>query len=124
MPLSTFLNNRAPVRLRGAMFLAFSDTAVIQTRTRTGDSGGGATDAWSAAGTVACRVYPVTMRGKGATIGGQVNERTTHFCNMPPQTTIHTADRVVIANRGTFEVTVALETTDAFTTRVEVFQVS
>lgn len=124
MPLSTFLNNRAPIRLRGAMFLAFSDTAIIQSRARTSDAGGGATDTWNAVGTVACRIYPVSMRGKGALVGDQINEHSTHFCAMPPQTPITASNRVVIANRGTYEVTLVLETTDSFTTRVEVFQVS
>lgn len=124
MTIATFLNGTGVTRLRGAMFLAFSDTAIIQSRTRTGDTGGGATDVWNAVGTVACRIYPVSMRGKGALVGDQINEHSTHFCAMPPQTTIHAADRVAIANRGTFEVTVTLDTTDAFTTRVEVFQVS
>lgn len=124
MPIDTFLNNRAPTRLRGAMFLAFSDTGVIQARTRTSDSGGGATDAWNAVGTVACRIYPVSLRGKGALVGGQINEHSTHFCAMPLGTPINPAERIMIANRGTFEVTLALETTDALSTRVEVFQVS
>jgi hypothetical protein len=124
MSLSTFLNGRAPTKLRGVQWLSFSDVAVIQTRAATSDSGGGASYVWSAAGTVPCRIYPVTIRGKGAVIGGQINERSTHFFESPMATAITTKDRVVIAGRGTFEVTIALETTDAFTTRVEVFQVS
>ena len=124
MPLSTFLRDDPPPRLRGVWGLAFDDTATIQRRAATSDSGGGAGYAWANVGTVPCRIYPVTMRGKGALVGGQINEHTTHFCAMPAGTDIGTADRVAIQNRGTFEVTVALETTAAFTTRVEVFQVS
>lgn len=124
MPFSTFLNGRAPTKLRGLMWLSFSDAAAIQTRAATSDSGGGATYVWSTVTTTVCRIYPVTLRGKGAVIGGQINERSTHFCELPPATTIRTQDRVVITNRGTFEVTVGLEETNPFSTRVEVFQVS
>ena len=124
MPISTFLNGRAPDTLRGLMFLAFSDVAVIQSPTATTDAGGGASRVWANAGTVQCRIYPVTTRGKGGLVGGQINERSTHFCSMPPATPISTMDRVAIAGRGTFEVTVALETTDELTTRVEVIQVT
>ena len=130
MPLSTFLRDNPLVRVRGLQFLSFDETGVIQRRTATSDAdgpydtGGGAYFTWSNIATVPCRIYPVTIRGKGAVVGGQVNERTTHFCSMPPQTPISTADRILLQNRGTFEVTMALETTDALTTRVEVIQIS
>ena len=124
MSLSTFLNNRAPSRLRGVQWLSFSDVAVIQSRTMTDDGGGGGTATWAAKGTTHCRIYPVTMRGRTGLIGGQIDEHSTHFCQMPVGTPVTTSDRVVIANRGTFEVTLALETTDELSTRVEVFQVS
>lgn len=123
MPLSTFLNGRAVERLRGLQWLSFSETVTIQTPQTTSDSGGGGTIAWQNAGTTSGRIYPVTIRGKGGIIGGQLNERSTHFLSMPPATSIDTADRVLIAGRGTFEVTMALETTDALSTRVEVVQV-
>ena len=124
MPLGTFLRDDPPTQLRGLQWLAFDDVAVIQSRTATSDSGGGASFVWNNVGTVPCRIYPVTLRGKGALVGEQINERTTHFCSMPAETQIGTADRILIANRGTFEVTVALETTAALTTRVETFQIS
>jgi hypothetical protein len=123
MPISTFLNGRAPIRLRGAMWLAFSDTATIQRRSMASDSGGGGTLTYTSAGTVPCRVYPVTLRGKGGLVGGQVNERSTHFCEMPLGGTVFTSDRILIANRGTFEVTINLDETSAFSTRVEVIQI-
>ena len=123
MPLTTFLNERTPIRLRGLQFAAFNDVAVIQGRASTSDIGGDATTAWNTKGTAVCRVYPVTMRGKGGLVGDRLNERSTHFCAMPLGTDITPSDRVVIAGRGTFEVTLALDTTSAFTTRVEVIQV-
>jgi hypothetical protein len=123
MPISTFLNGRAVTRSRGLQWLSFSDVITIQTPTATSDSGGGGTIAWQTAGTTTGRIYPVTIRGKGGIVGGALNERSTHFLSMPPATSINTADRVLIAGRGTFEVTMALETTDALSTRVEVIQV-
>jgi hypothetical protein len=123
MPLTTFLNDRPFTRLRGLQWMALNDTAIIQRRTATSDTGGGASYAWNAAGTTVCRVYPVTLRGKGALVGGQINERSTHFCSMPPETSVSTSDRIVIGGRGTFEVTVDLVASDAFTRRVEVIQI-
>ncbi len=123
MSLSTCLNGRGAAVSRGLQWLAFTDEVVIQSPAITSDGGGGGTAAWNAVGTTVCRIYPVTIRGKGAVVGGQVNERSTHFCSLPPATVVNTNDRVVIAGRGTFEVTIALETTDALTTRIEVIQI-
>ena len=123
MPLTTFLYERPAVRQRGLMLTALNDVAVIQSRTSTSDIGGDAGVAWNAKGTAVCRVYPVTMRGKGGLIGERLNERSTHFLALPLGTDITPSDRVVIAGRGTFEVTLALDTTSPFTTRVEVIQV-
>lgn len=123
MPLTTFLNERVSVRLRGLMFTSMNDVAVIQGRASTTDAGGDASTIWNAKGTVVCRLYPVSLRGKGALTGERLDERTTHFCSMPLGTDITTSDRIVIAGGGTFEVTVALDATSQFTTRIEVFQV-
>ena len=124
MSLGTFLNGRAATQLRGLQWLSFGDTAVIQSKTATSDSGGGATLSWANIGTAACRIYPVSTRGKSQLVGGQINEQSTHFCALPVGTDVQLADRLVIANRGTFEVTLSLERTDAFTQVIEVFQVS
>lgn len=124
MPLSTFLNGRAPTTLRGAQWLSFTDTAVIQTRSAVSDGGGGASVTWQNAGTAACRIYPVTTRGRSGLVGGQIDEHSTHYCDFPLDTSVNTSDRVVIAGRGTFEVTMALERTSPFTTVVEVVQIS
>lgn len=123
MPLSTFLNDRPFTTLRGLQWIAFNDTIIIERRTATSDSGGGASYVWNAAGTTVGRIYPVSLRGKGALVGGQINERSTHFCSMPPETAVTTSDRLVVSGGGTFEVTLALDSTDAFTTRIEVIQI-
>lgn len=122
MPLSTFLNGRAPANLRGLLFLSLSDTAVVQRRTSASDAGGGAAWTWAAAGTVPCRVYPAGGGGPSL-VGGALNERTTHFCRMPAGTDVTAPDRVVIG-AGTFEVTLAPTRTGELSRLVEVMQVS
>jgi hypothetical protein len=82
MPLSTFLNGRTPTTLRGLLFLSLSDSAIIQKRTATSDSGGGASWVWASTGTVSCRVYPAGGAGPSI-VGGALDEATTHFCRLP-----------------------------------------
>lgn len=123
MSLSTFLNGRAPTQLRGLQWLALSGTAIIQRSTATSDSGGGASVAWANVGTAACRVYPVTTRGRSGLVGGQIDEHTTHYCMLPLGTSVTTSDRIVV-DGATFEVTMALDHTDSFSTLIEVTQIS
>jgi hypothetical protein len=122
MSLSTFLDGRPAIQLRGLQWLSFSDDATVQARQIVSDGGGGGTTVWQAGTTVACRVWPVTIRGRGRVIGGALSERSTHFLATPLGTRIGLDDRVVIANRGTFEITMALDRTGALTTMYEVFQ--
>ena len=83
MPISTFLNNRVPTRLRGLQFLALSDSAAIQRRTAATDNGGAATWTWATISTVPCRVYPLTPRGQSRLTGGALDEKTTHYLTAP-----------------------------------------
>src|SRR5215207_9753330 len=105
MPLSTFLNGRAPVQLRGLQFLALSDTGNVLTRTYTSDTGGGATQVWAAGGTLSCRVDPLTNRTERSLTAGRINERSTHLITCPTGTVVETDDRFRVNGRGTFEVT-------------------
>jgi hypothetical protein len=122
MPLSTFLNGRPSTKLRGLAWLALSESAQLQRQTSTSDGGGGVSVGWQTYGTVNCRIYPVTIRGKGRVVGGALSEQATHFLATPLGTMIGLADRAVIANRGTYEITMALERTAALTTVYEVFE--
>jgi len=124
MPIGTFLNDRPPAQPRGLAFLALSETATIQARTAVSDGGGGASWTWAAAGTAPCRVYPVTVRGQGRITGGQLDERSTHYCVLPAGTPVNAAERIVIDNRGTFEVTLVLQRTGRLTSVCEVKQLS
>jgi hypothetical protein len=123
MPLSTSLHGKPSTRLRGLAWLALADSAVLQARQNVSDGGGDPVVGWQVAGTVSCRVYPVTIRGRGRVAGGALSEQATHFLVTPLGTVLGLADRAVIANRGTYEVTMALERTEALTTVYEVFEV-
>jgi len=124
MPIATFLTDRLPERLRGLQFLALNDTADIQRRTAASDAGGGAAWTWATVATVPCRVYPVSLRGRGGLVGDVLSERTTHFVMTPAGTDVTTADRLVIAGRGTFEVTMVPDRTDELARTIEVMEPS
>jgi hypothetical protein len=109
MGLSSFLNGRAPVQLRGLQWLAFSDTGVTLRGTVTDDSGGGGTTTFAAVGTAACRIDPLTPNSR--ITGGQIDERSTHLVTIPIGGTVRSSDRFAISGRGTFEVTAVYELT-------------
>lgn len=121
MPLSTFLRDHPPTALRGLQWLALNDTAVIQRRTATSDSGGGASYVWAAYGTVECRVDPINM-GSGRLTGGRIDERSTHVITCPTDAVVTTNDRAFVSGRGTFEVTQLRDRSDALTTVFEAIQ--
>ena len=124
MGLSTFLNGRNPTTLRGLRMLALTDTGVVQTRTATSDSGGGVTQVWAAGGTVPCRIDPISDRGGAATTAGRIDERSTHLVTCTFGAAVTSNSRVVIAGRGTYEVTATRERTDAVTQVFEVVEAS
>ena len=103
MPFSTFLDGRTHSQLRGIAWLSLSDTGHILRGSATDDQGGGITQVWGTAGTVSCRIDPLS--GREQVFGGQIDDRTTHVLTLPAGTDISDTDQVVIASRGTFEVT-------------------
>jgi hypothetical protein len=122
MPISTFLNDREPVQTRGLLWVALSDTGVILAGTIVSDTGGGGTATWQAAGTVGCRIDPISA-GSGGVLGGRINEASTHLVTVPPGTSVTTDHRFAITNRGTFEVTATREQTAEQASSFEVIQV-
>ena len=123
MSLSTFLNGRAPVTLRGLQMLALSDSASVQTRTSTSDSGGGATVSFVSGATIKCRIDPIGDRGEPREVGGRVDERSTHLVTVPAGTTVPSNGRIVITGKGTFEVTATRVRSAEWSKVFEVIQV-
>jgi head-tail adaptor len=117
--LSTFLYGGTATQLRGLAWLALDDTGVVQSLASTTDSGGGATQAWTNAGTSPCRIDPLASSDRRVT-GGQIDERSTHAVTVPSGFSVTTGNRFAISGRGTFEVTAARVRTGA---DVAVFEV-
>ncbi len=120
MPLSTFLNGRAPTR--GLPWLALSDTGNVLIRTSVDDSGGGATQSWTAGSALPCRIDPLGTRGRGL-VGGRIDERSTHVVTVPAGTPVASEDRFAITGRGTFEVLATHDRTAEWTRPFEVMEV-
>jgi SPP1 family predicted phage head-tail adaptor len=98
---------------------ALPDTCVIQRGTATTDSGGGATTAWVAAGTVDCRIAPAGQQGNETATGGRITAETEFILTVPHTTTIDTAYRVVTGGE-TYNVTALRDRSWPLTRRVEV----
>jgi hypothetical protein len=125
MPLSTFLNGRAPDSLRGLQWLALSDVGTHLTRTSTSDSGGGVTETWGTAGTaIPCKAEPIISHAARGLLAGRIDERSTHTVTVPAGTPVDTDDRFAITGRGTFEVTALRQQTAEWVREFEVIQVT
>jgi hypothetical protein len=123
MPLSTFLDGRDPIQLRGLAWLALSDTCVTQSAGGTSDAGGGITDVWSSGGTFACRIDPAIGGAGGDLTGGRIDERTTHVVTAPAGVSMNAGQRVVVASAGTFEITAVHQRTRDWSQTFEVIQI-
>jgi hypothetical protein len=121
--LSTFLHGRTPTRLRGLMFLALDESALILTPQATSDIGGGVSTSWGTAGTAACRIDPAGGAGMRVA-AGKLDETATHMITVPPTAEVLETDRFVIAGRGTFEVLAVHLRTGQTVQRFEVIQTS
>lgn len=122
MPLSTFLNGRAYTTLRGAAFLALSETGHVISGSITDDAGGGGTTTWTAGSAIPCRIDPLGSRGDEREIGGRISERSTHFVHIPSGTEVVAGDTFAIDGRGTFEITAVPQRTAEMVRLIEVVQ--
>lgn len=82
------------------------DTAVIQTSGWVSDGGGGGTTSWTAAGTVPCRVAPLS--GEERVEGARVDPDAQYVFTFPWDASV-TTDSQVVCSGGTFAVTAARE---------------
>ena len=122
MPVTTYLNGGTASQLRGLLWLSLSDSGNVLTATVAADSGGGGTTTWTSSGTVPCRIDPLARHGSSRETGGAIDERSTHIVTVPVGTSVQTANRFVIAGRGTFEVTAVRERTGSQTQVIEVIE--
>lgn len=92
-------------------------TAIIQSRQFTDDGGGGGTLAWTNAGTVDCRIAPIS--GSEREIADRIAEDASYIVTLPAATSVTLQSRLIV-NGGTFNV-LADRTRDwEITRRVEV----
>lgn len=93
------------------------DTAVIQTVTATSDGGGGGSIVWTAAGTVDCRMAPLSG-GEGLT-AGRISADAAYVLTLPHGSTIDTNARVIYSG-GTYNVEAIRDRSYETSLRVEV----
>jgi head-tail adaptor len=122
MPISTFLDGQNPGQLRGLQWLRLSDIGNFLTRTYVTDLGGGATQTWAVAGTVACSIESMAYRS--GLVAARIDERSTHLVNVPAGTPVDNDDRFAISGKGTFEVTALHQQTAEWITEFEVVEVT
>lgn len=98
---------------------AMPGTAVVQSRSFSSDGGGGGSLAWTASGTVACRIAPI--RGAEREIGDRISPDADSIVTLPFDTTLDTDARLVIDSR-TYNVEAIRERSWPVTKRVEVVE--
>jgi hypothetical protein len=121
MPIGTFLDGVIPTRLRGLAFLALSDTGHLETQVSTDDSGGGASQVWTAGTAIPCRVDDMT--GSEQLSAGRISDRSTHTIMVAPDVVPTPADRFLIDGKGTFEITAVRNRTREWLQILEAAQV-
>lgn len=124
MPLTTFLHDDEPTRLRGLAFLALSEQGWRRYGTVVSDGGGGGTTTWISGGTVACRIDPLARAGDERVVGGRLDDRSTHKVTAPASLAIESDEQFEIAGRGVYEVTAVRDRTDEQTKVFEVVSAS
>jgi head-tail adaptor len=107
--------------MRATLAQSLPGTAVIQAGTLTSDGGGGYSEAFSAAETVACRVAPLT--GTEREVGGRVSSEAEYVITLPAETTVETDDRIVVGGI-TYNVVAVRDRSWEISRRVEVRKVA
>jgi SPP1 family predicted phage head-tail adaptor len=110
------LSSAQLTRMRAVASRALPGTAVIQGGSLTTDGGGGWTEGFTASGTVACRVAPIS--GIEREQGDRISADAQYVITLPAATSIETDDRIVIAG-VTYDVTAVRDRSWEVTRRVE-----
>lgn len=106
--------------MRAVAEQALPGTAVINSGTLTSDGGGGYSEAFTASGTVACRVAPVT--GSERELGDRIAADAEYVITLPAETSVETDDRIVTGG-VTYNVVAVRDRSWEITRRVEVRKV-
>jgi head-tail adaptor len=96
---------------------ALPGTAVIYGGTFASDGGGGGSFAYTASGTVSCRIAPLT--GTEREVGERISSDADFIVTLPVSTSVSTDSRLVISG-GTFNVAAIRDRDWEITQRVEV----
>lgn len=107
-------------RMRATAQRAMPGSAIIQGGTLTSDGGGGWTEGFTAAGTVACRVAPIA--GSEREVGDRIVADSQYIITLPAATAVETDDRIVVSG-VTYNVTAVRDRSWEVTRRVEVRRV-
>jgi len=89
--------------LRATLDASLPDRGTILTKTWVSDGEGGGTVSMSAAGTVACRVSPISQSGIEAMLNGKMTTTTQHVITFSAETTVTTDDQIASGGE-TYEV--------------------
>lgn len=125
-PLSTFLNGSPPIR--GVLWLGLSETGRVLIRGTVSDGGGGLTETYTPAGTLAwtdstnfaCRIDVIS--GTEGQTANRISDRSTHIVTLNTGGTIAISleDDLQIQNRGRYEITAIREHTGESSRQFEV----
>lgn len=102
--------------MRATAAQALPGTAVVQTQAYSSDGGGGGSIAWTASGTVDCRLAPI--RGDEREIGDRISADADYVMTLPHDVTVTTNSRILHSG-GTFNVEAVRDRSWEVTTRVE-----
>lgn len=102
--------------MRATASEALDGSAVVRTQTFVSDGGGGGTTVWTAAGTFACRIAPLS--GSDELAGERVTSGSEVLITLPAETAVdHNAQ--IVSGGGTFAVIAVRERSEELTRRVE-----
>jgi head-tail adaptor len=110
--------------MRTVLNTSLSGTAVIQSQSFTDDGGGGGTLAWTAGGTVSCRVAPLT--GTEREMGERIASDADWLITLPGTASVTTNSRIVVTgsgHNGTYEALAVRSWTPTISKRVEAREV-
>lgn len=102
--------------MRATAEQALPGTAVIHSGTLTSDGGGGYSESFAAAGTVSCRVAPIS--GAEREEGGRISADSEYVITLPAETAVETDDQIQVAGI-TYNVTAVRDRSWEVTRRVE-----